>query len=229
MLDITGQRFGRLVALKVVDKPDRQGTYWLCKCDCGKEKAIHVSSLRRGATTSCGCFHKECVSKLAKKKYNEYEIAGDIVYVKMIHSKTMICDIDDWMKLKDICWSADRNGYAIGKNMEFKKNVKFHQQVMGKKEGYFIDHINRNRLDNRKSNLRFVTPKGNGWNVGIGKKNKSGVLGVYKHKDKWCATINTNRKSHHIGIYETLEEATKARKEAELKYHPISEEIFKED
>lgn len=59
MKDITGQRFGRLVALKVAGK-NKYGRYlWLCKCDCGNEKIAAGNDLRRGATKSCGCFQKE--------------------------------------------------------------------------------------------------------------------------------------------------------------------------
>lgn len=53
-LDIIGQRFGRLVALKKA--PSRNGsTYWLCQCDCGNQKEIKTGNLTRGATKSCGC------------------------------------------------------------------------------------------------------------------------------------------------------------------------------
>lgn len=48
--DITGERFGRLVALKYVGK-----SRWLCRCDCGKEKEIALRSLVTGRTRSCGC------------------------------------------------------------------------------------------------------------------------------------------------------------------------------
>lgn len=53
-LDITGQRFGKLVALKKVKS--RSGkTYWLCQCDCGNQKEIQTTHLTSGVTTSCGC------------------------------------------------------------------------------------------------------------------------------------------------------------------------------
>lgn len=54
--DLTGQRFGRLVALHATDKRAANGTaYWHCICDCGKEKDILSSSLTSGDTKSCGC------------------------------------------------------------------------------------------------------------------------------------------------------------------------------
>lgn len=57
VVDITGQRFGFLVAIRPypIKKP-RTALYWLCKCDCGAEVVVRGTSLRRGATTSCGCF-----------------------------------------------------------------------------------------------------------------------------------------------------------------------------
>lgn len=62
MRDLTGQRFGRLIVLEFDHKKDcNKGAnyYWKCLCDCGKEKIIPSSSLRSGATQSCGCLCKE--------------------------------------------------------------------------------------------------------------------------------------------------------------------------
>lgn len=58
--DITGQRFGRLVAIERLglDK-SRQHSVWLCRCDCGNVKAVKSKELLRGETTSCGCYAKE--------------------------------------------------------------------------------------------------------------------------------------------------------------------------
>ena len=56
-IDITGQRYGHLVALKedVASPPKRRK--WVCLCDCGNTKSVRFSHLRSGATTSCGCKH----------------------------------------------------------------------------------------------------------------------------------------------------------------------------
>lgn len=61
-LKLEGQRFGRLVAIEIVGtKGGRR--LWRCVCDCGKEKIVTQNALRRGNTKSCGCLHKECVSR----------------------------------------------------------------------------------------------------------------------------------------------------------------------
>lgn len=52
-LDISGQRFGRLVAVERTHGPG--STKWVCRCDCGETKAFYLTHLRRGNSTSCGC------------------------------------------------------------------------------------------------------------------------------------------------------------------------------
>ena len=78
-----------------------------------------------------------------------------------------------------------------------------------------IDHINRKRDDNSWKNLRTVTRQENNYNCGISKNNNSGYNGVSWHKGtkKWRACIMKDYKQKHIGLFNTVEEAHKARKE----------------
>jgi hypothetical protein len=64
-LDLTGQRFGRLVAIKIVGKKE-YGTAWLCQCDCGKTKEVTTSNLRSGNSKSCGCLQAERASEVKR-------------------------------------------------------------------------------------------------------------------------------------------------------------------
>lgn len=57
--DITGQRFGRLTALKYVGSNKGQGAIWRCKCDCGNEVDVKKNCLMTGGTRSCGCLNRE--------------------------------------------------------------------------------------------------------------------------------------------------------------------------
>ena len=96
-----------------------------------------------------------------------------------------------------------------------------HDNLVGKPEKpYEVDHINRNRLDNRKENLRFVTSTQNNINMGVCKINTSGYKGVNwdKRRQKWRARIKLHRKEIHLGYFETKEEAVNTRKAAEDKY-----------
>lgn len=56
--NLAGQRFGRLVAIGLDDKPGRK-KYWVCQCDCGNVKSVRSDSLQSGAIRSCGCLKKE--------------------------------------------------------------------------------------------------------------------------------------------------------------------------
>src|SRR4051812_21754142 len=53
-IDLTGVRFGRLTAISVASHTGR-GRKWLCRCDCGNERAVMAAKLREGSTRSCGC------------------------------------------------------------------------------------------------------------------------------------------------------------------------------
>ena len=83
-----------------------------------------------------------------------------------------------------------------------------------------IDHINRNRTDNRSSNLRDVSHKQNGQNASKPSNNTSGHPGVVWHKQssKWVARIMHNYKQIHLGYFTDIEEAISARKAAERLY-----------
>ena len=156
------------------------------------------------------------------RKYNEYEEKGNIVFVKLGRcSEIMLCDADDWERLKDIYWCINQ-GYVTGQVK--RKPLLFHRQVKQCPKGYVIDHINRNPLDNRKCNLRIVTQSVNMMNMRVKKNNKVGYTGITPYKYGYIVSITAKKKRFYLGSYKTLDEAIKVRKEAEEKYHkPIIE------
>lgn len=93
--------------------------------------------------------------------------------------------------------------------------------VYGEWPSVDIDHINRLRDDNRLQNLRLATREENCQNQPIRKTNKSGRTGIYFHKisQKWAAVINVRKKQLHLGVFDTLEEAVAARKNAETTHY----------
>jgi hypothetical protein len=62
-IDITGQRFGRLVAIAPTDRRVSGNVVWRFRCDCGVEKETPISNVRSGNTRSCGCFIRETRKK----------------------------------------------------------------------------------------------------------------------------------------------------------------------
>lgn len=80
VVDISGQRFGRLTVIERFGHNGKRIT-WLCKCDCGNEKIVIGEDLKNGSTKSCGCLFKEgnnrkhglCSSRL----YNSYRAMKD--------------------------------------------------------------------------------------------------------------------------------------------------------
>ena len=60
--DLTGKKFGRLTVMSRA-KNCKNYAMWNCRCDCGNEIAVRTSSLKSGHTKSCGCYHRDVVSK----------------------------------------------------------------------------------------------------------------------------------------------------------------------
>lgn len=76
--DLTGQRFGSLIAISRAARPDgltSGGAYWLCKCDCGNEKIIMGKSLQQGRTKSCGC-HSQEINDLTGQRFGRLVVVG---------------------------------------------------------------------------------------------------------------------------------------------------------
>jgi hypothetical protein len=144
-----------------------------------------------------------------------------VVDSKKYGKMTILVDDDDYVKMQkdfvNMKWSITKNhnGFYAQKRVN-KKNIYLHRYIMNFPNGY-VDHFNRNTLDNRKENLRVTTNANNLRNGNIRKNNKTGVRGVYydKNRKKFVASIKVNYKTIHLGRFKTLEEAKQKRLEAE--------------
>lgn len=227
--DLRGLKFGRLT---VVDRADNyvtprgvQFAQWICMCDCGKEKPVIVTSYRltSGNTKSCGCLRNEKSGERGHKqlkKYNDYEIQDDYVIMYTTKGEPFFVDLEDFWKVKDICWSKDKDGYLVGSNNG--KGVKLHRLIMDCPDNMVVDHKHRkeSRNDNRKENLRIATTSQNCMNREMRFDNTSGITGVSYDKDtqKWCVQIGVEHKNIWIGSYKNKDDAIAARQNAEKKY-----------
>lgn len=66
IVDLTGQRFGRLTVLEVTDKRQNRNPVWKCRCDCGAIKEINGVDLKRGHSQSCGCLRSRGEERISK-------------------------------------------------------------------------------------------------------------------------------------------------------------------
>lgn len=117
----------------------------------------------------------------------------------------------------------DKDGYRVIKID--RKSYKAHRLawliVSGSWPVYEIDHKDGNRSNNAWTNLREATHAQNSRNYKTPVNNTSGIKGVYWHKEcrKWMAKITVNAKLKHLGVFDTIEEATQMRLAAELEVY----------
>ena len=134
-----------------------------------------------------------------------------------------IIDDEDYQKVKNRDW-YEYNRYAarMSTKYEGKRRVIFmHRIIVPSASGYLIDHINRNRLDNQKENLRIATQSQNNINRKRMEEASSPYRGVIwrPHAKAWKAYIKQNYKQIHLGYFSTPEEAA-------LKYNEKAIELF---
>ena len=142
--------------------------------------------------------------------YNNY--AEVIIYNKECEEVArMLIDIDDIERVSQHKWFFTGHGYIVN-----SEHQKIHRFITHCPQDMEVDHINHNKLDNRKENLRICEHQENTYNKGICSTNTSGVTGVTwdKLRNKWIAHI----KGKNLGRFNTKEEAIKVRKQAEIEY-----------
>ncbi len=121
------------------------------------------------------------------------------------------------------CIIKQRNTFYAQKRISTHDKVALHRLIAGAGPGEYVDHINGNGLDNRRSNLRIVTNSANIRNGKVRTTNTSGVTGVRRDipRNAWLAQIKVKFKAIYIGRYDTAEEAISARLFAESYYWDI--------
>lgn len=224
--DLTGCVFGKLTVLEqgedyVSPNGKERRSRWKCRCSCdGRKVLVEGSDLKRGHTVSCGCALNDRENRRTKKKYNRYIIQDDYVVMFTFKDEPFYVDLVDFEKVRKICWHKSPSGYLVG--MHEGKCISLHRYITDCPQGMIPDHIHgiNSIHDNRRSNLRIVTPSQNNMNQKLRLDNKSGVRGVRwdKAEQKWRAEISINGKKKHLGRFDDFEEAVRIRKEMEEKY-----------
>lgn len=142
---------------------------------------------------------------------NAVEFIGpfdNCVCVPLTSGRHAIIDSDDFDSIRGVYWQF-LDGYAVntvrinGK----RQKLSMHTLIAKRPDGYQVDHINGNRADNRKTNLRICTAQQNHFN----RKPVNGKLkGVSLKGERWIAQIKINGKNHRIGSFNAPEEAALA-------------------
>jgi hypothetical protein len=139
--------------------------------------------------------------------------------IKLTQGKFALVDDKDFDYLNQFKWCYS-HGYATRNDYPNSKKIYMHRVINQTPKGFETDHINRDKLDNQRKNLRTVKKIGNIHNIGIRKTNTSGCTGVYWNKvnKNWRVIIGFKSKSLEIGSFKSKMDAIFARKQAERIY-----------
>lgn len=234
-----GIQNSKLIVIKQVDDyinpaSGQHVARWQCQCTCENKTILTANGtdIKTGRIKSCGCLKKEIdkthIKNLGKmsgewlRKTNKYDLSGEYgIGWTDNTNKEFYFDLEDYDKIKDYCWSEciDSKGYTSLRSRERDGTYKI--VLMHWLFGYKgCDHIDRNPLNNKKSNLRPATFSENRQNSSKKINNTSGFIGVWidKRYGTWRASIGKDY--HRIDLYSgpSKEAAIKARLRAEAKY-----------
>jgi len=134
-------------------------------------------------------------------------------------TRSMLFDLEFLPLVMAKRWYLDKNGYACSRGEKRGSTIRIHRYLLGAQKGQEVDHINRDKLDNRLSNLRTVTHQENCLNRQLGKPHYD------KFRNLWKARVKINQKEVFLGRYKTYEEAEVVLRVAHKEYFGSMQEV----
>lgn len=217
ILDLTGQKYGRLT---VIEEVARKGytRKWLCRCECGNETIVTQPNLRNGHTTSCGCVQREKTSKsnaadLTGKKLGKLTVVERVGTAK---NRKVIwlckCECGNTTEVQsDKLLSGETTSCGCAR-VEAGKAVQQTLQEELTIDGVVVPYLTRKARSDNRSGVKGVS-----------------ITTLKSGKKRYKAHITIKGKTMHLGSFETLEEAKEARKKAEEIYHKPYIDKLKEE
>ncbi len=124
-------------------------------------------------------------------------------------TKVALIDDADFEWLSGFRWELSATGYAVRRPVVGgkRRNVRMHREIMQAPPEFEVDHINGNKLDNRRANLRLATKSQNQANACRRRNNSSGFKGVSKDGNRWKAAIGVGGSMKYLGLFRSRKEA----------------------
>jgi hypothetical protein len=164
---------------------------------------------------------------MAKKPIRPIRIEGNIAYVPLTRGYEAVIDAADVPLIDGFSWfAAIAQGTVYARASHYRPGkpqvtLQMHRVIIGAVDRMVVDHINRDGLDNRRSNIRAATRSQNGMNRPAQANNKSGFKGVffYKRDGMWRAQIRVDGRAVHVGSFPSADGAAEAYAQASARYH----------
>lgn len=201
--------------------------YGKCHCGCGRDATLSTrGNIRLGILKNKPLRFILGHQKLVPRAIVVQPDDPRIRHIALTQGYIAVVSSESYVNLSAKNWCASKheiNGrtavYAICCIKQ--KRIVMQNYLLPPPEGYMVDHIDGNTLNNTLRNLRFATKRENNLNSAIQCNNTSGYPGVYWNgkKHKWIAKIHINRKDIYLGSFHDRESAIAARITAEKKYY----------
>ena len=207
--ELRGQKFGDIYVVDKHKQSRNGGASWICQCGCGRVVILNGSDILSGKRKNCGACN-----------YGVYKFHDDYAECILPCGNRFSIDLEDYPLVSQYRWVTNPAGYFLTSLGSKNEHQFLHRLIINPPDGKLVDHIDGDKSNCRRENLRICTQKENNRNVGLTSNNRSGYKGVHWAADrgKWRSEITVDGKHIRIGSFETAEDAARAYDEYALFY-----------